>query len=290
MPTSLEYRTPPTQTTLITATGNGNYTLPPGCVGLRFQGLAGGIGAGSGRQGAAGSVRCAGGPGGNGAFVDLFIPAADLLAAFPTGVIPYNVGPGTAGGAAAAAPDTNGNAGTAPVTATNATWLGSNAGPTCFAIARPGAAGAGGTNAAGAAGGKQDGTAPTPSAGNASATGLSGTVGPFGTSGPGGGITAADVAGAGAAGSAGLFSGASAGTGGVVGGAAPTSGSAAAGRGPGGPPGGGAASITGAAQAGADAVANSGCGGGGGGASLNGNNSGKGGDGGSGFLRLTAEF
>ncbi len=279
-------------TTLVTATGNGTFDVNPAVAAghktMRLQLLAGGTGAGSGRRGAAGTVRCAGGPGANGAFVDVMVTLADVLAAFPTGLVPYNVGPGTAGGAAVAVDDTNGNAGTSPVAATNSTWFGNSRGSAgCIANAGVGGAGAGGTNASGAAGTVVNGTTPNITATPASATGGAGTGGTGGTPGNGGGITSADVPGAGGNGFAPLFSPGTTSIGGVVGGAAPTSGTLGPLVGPGAAPGGGAASITGAAQAGANALANSGAGGGSGGASLNGFASGKGGDGGSGFLRIT---
>jgi hypothetical protein len=280
-------------TTLVTATGNGTFDINPavaiGHKTMRLQLLAGGTGAGSGRRGAAGTVRCAGGPGANGAFVDVMVTIADVLALFPTGLVPYNVGPGTAGGAAVTADDTNGNAGTAPTQAVNGTWLGAARGLAgCIANAQvPLTAGSGGTNASGTAGVANVGTVPLASAQNASTTGGPGAGAPGGTAGPGGGITSADVPGAGGNGSAPVFSPGLSGTGGVVGGASPGSGTLGPLVGPGAPPGGGAASITAAAQAGANALANSGAGGGSGGASLNGFASGKGGDGGSGFLRIT---
>lgn len=283
------------QSTLITATGNGTFDVNPanaaGLKTLRLQLLAGGTGAGSGREGAAGTARCAGGPGANGAFVDVMVTIADVLAAFPTGLVPYNVGPGTAGGAAVASgsSNTDGNAGTGASTAVNGTWFGAAVSSAlCFAVARPGSAGLGGTATAGTPGTVRNGTAPNAAANVASTTGGAGSNADNGTAGPGGGITTGDVPGAGAAGSTLVFTGGVPGTGGVVGGASPTSGTLGPLGGPGVTPGGGAASITGAAQAGANALANSGCGGGSGGASLNGNASGKGGDGGSGYLRITA--
>lgn len=281
-------------TTLITATGNGTFNINPwvsaGVKLIRVQLLAGGTGAGSGRKGAAGTVRCAGGPGAPGAFVDVMIPIADILAAFPTGLVPYNVGPGTAGGAAVTTDDTNGNPGAATVAATNGTWLGAPRGTVgCLANANAGGPGAGGTNASGTAGSVTPGTVPIFVNNSASATGGPGPGANAAMSGQGGGITSGDVPGAGAAGAAPIFSPGVSSTGGVVGGASPTSGTLGALVGPGAAPGGGAASITGNAQAGANALPNSGAGGGSGGASLNGasKDSGKGGDGGSGFLRIT---
>jgi hypothetical protein len=284
---------PPSVTTLITATGNGTLDINPyiaaGHKTLRAQLLAGGTGAGSGRRGLLTSVICAGGPGASGAFTDVMLNLAEVLARFPTGLVPYNVGPGTAGGAAVTADDTNGNPGATPVLATNSTWLGA-ATPSalCLAIARVGTAGAGGTNATGTAGTARPGTAPNATSSSASTTGGAGAGTVDGGVGVGGGITAAGTAGAGSAGSSPLWGSGVSGTGGVVAGAAPTSGTIGNLTGLGATPGGGAASVLAAAQAGANALANSGAGGGSGGASLNGFDSGAGGNGGSGFARFTA--
>lgn len=281
------------QATTITASGAGTYVIPTGAKTLRAQLLAAGGPAGSGRQGAAATVRCAGGPGGNGAYVDVTLVVADLIAALGSSNLPYNVGASAAGGAAVAAPDTNGNPGTTTTSALNGTYLGTM-GVAVFALARAGAAGAGGTNATGTTGASQSGTAPSNTPSSASTTGGPGSTGSTGVPGCGGGVTSADVPGAGSAGGSPTWSpGASLsfGAGGVVGGAAPTSGTAVAPLGmPGPPPGGGAASIVAAAQAGANALPNTGCGGASGGASLNGFPSGAGGNSGSGCLVITAYF
>jgi hypothetical protein len=278
------------QSTLILS-GSGNYAIPSWAKILRCQLLGAGGPAGSGRQGAAGTVRCAGGPGGNGAYVDVMFAAADLIAALGSSSLPYSVGASAAGGAAVATPDTNGNPGTTTTSALNGTYLGTMGGA-MFAFARAGVAGSGGTNANGVAGSSPNGTAPTGASTSASTTGGV-AVGPVnGAPGCGGGITAADVPSAGSAGGSPLWgpgAAASFGTGGVVGGASPTSGTAVTPLGmPGPPPGGGAASILAAAQAGANALPNTGCGGASGGASLNGFNSGAGGNSGSGCLVITA--
>lgn len=282
---------PLTQT--ITTTGAGTLDILPllaaGYTMCRARLKAGGCGGGSGRQGAAGTVRCAGGPGANGAYTDVLISLASMLAVFPTGQIPYVVGPGTAGGVAQASADSNGNSGTSGVTNTNSTYLGTNSPGLLFARARVSGPGQGGTATTGTAGSPVAGTAPNNTPASAQPTGTAGSQNQFGMAGPGGGITVGNVAGGGGAGQDSVFGGGTAGTGGVVGGAAPTSGANAPifGVDSGGAPGGGAASIVGAAQAGANAPANSGSGGGGGGASLNGSSSGAGGDGGSGYAVLT---
>lgn len=277
------------QVTTITASGAGVYVIPSWAKTLRCQLLGAGGPGGSGRQGAAATVRCGGGPGGNGAYVDVTLVVADLVAALGSSNLPYSVGAAAAGGAAVAVADTNGNAGTATTSALNGTFLGAIVAP-CFAFARPGGAGSGGTNATGTTGASPNGTAPGNTPLSASTTGGVASVA-VGCSGAGGGITAADVASAGAASSVtnqwGAFG--AGGNGGIVGGAGPTSGTAAPILGmPGMGAGGGAASILAAAQAGANALPNTGCGGPGGGASLNGFNSGAGGNSGSGCLVITA--
>lgn len=281
--------------TTVTATGNGTYDLNPamraGLTILRLQLLGGGLGAGSGRKGAAGTARCAGGPGGCGAYVDTVIPISVVMGMFPTGLIPYNIGPGTTGGAAVTTDDTNGNAGAAGVSAVNNTWFGADINmPTSIAVARAGAtSGGGGTATTGATGTSFNGTAPAPVGTSASTVGGFTVIG-SGSPGVGGGITSGDVPAAGTTGGTPIWWAGVRGTAGVVGGATPTSGTSVALSGWGPTPGGGAASITTNAQAGASAAANSGMGGASGGASLNGasKNSGAGGDGGSGFLRITA--
>lgn len=267
--------TAPQVTTFLS--GSGNYTIPTGATTLLVQLQAAGSGGGSGRRGAAGSARGGGGPGANGAYVEFTVNAAELLVAQGSSSIFYSVGSAGAGGAAVTANDTNGNPGAATVSA-QGTWIGKTASinGVLYALARTSSSGAGGTTAVGGAGAGLPGTTPATPTGGLSLSGAGGTV------------SAADVPGNGSNATGGTFSGQQAGTGGVVGGASPTAGLASGLLIQGPYPGGGAASITGAAQAGADALANSGAGGAGGGASLNGNNSGAGGAGGSGYLRITA--
>lgn len=277
-------------TTLITAIGAGSYTVPTGATVLLIEAVAGGGGAGSGRRGAAGSVRCAGGPGANGQIVRRRISVTDIIAMFPSGVIPYSVGAGCAGGAAVTVNDTNGNAGAGATTVANATVLGNTpADSRCVVFARAGGAGSGGTATTGAAGAISSGTVTQNSLNGASTTGgAGGGQNPCGA-GVGGGITSADIPGAGASAGTGWV-GCVPGSGGSVDAALPASGTPPfSGVSPWSTaPGGGAASITTAAQAGASGAANSGSGGASGGASLNGNNSGAGGAGGSGYLYITA--
>lgn len=278
------------QVTIITATGAGNYTVPSGAVWLLVEALGGGGAAGSGRRGAAGTVRCAGGPGANGQIVERLISVATAIAMFPSGVIPYSVGVGCVGGAAVTTNDTNGNNGTGAAVLANATVFG-NTPPDarCMIFARGGAAGIGGTATSGAAATASPGTVTQTALNGASTTGGPGGGQSMSGAGIGGGITSADVAGTGGSGGTGWV-GCTPGTGGSVDAALPTSGTAPfSGVAPWSTtPGGGAASITTAAQAGANGIVNSGAGGGSGGASLNGNNSGAGGNGGTGSLKIVA--
>jgi hypothetical protein len=277
-------------TTLVTATGAGTLDINPliaaGYTQVSGIAQAGGCGGGSGRRGAAASIRCGGGPGAPGGTTVFQATLAELLVLFPTGSVPYQVGAGTAGGAAVSVNDTNGNAGGAVGNA-QITWFGGST-SAAFAVAFPNNPGSGGTATTGNAGSVSvgNGTHLLTAGQNASTTGGAQAATIRNWAGPGGGITAADAASAGGAGLAG-YAGGVAGTGGAVDAAAPTQGTAGSKVGVSAYPGGGAGSITTAAQAGADGLANSGAGGGGGGASLNGNNSGAGGAGGSGYLRYT---
>lgn len=263
---------------------NTGVSVPPGIKGAYFDIIAPGAGGGSGRRGAAGTVRCGGGSGGSGGVLRrVFVPAASLGS-----TINVNIPVGGAGGAAVTANDTSGNPGVSPGNAQVSSTPAS--GPQVILRALGGGLGAGGTATTGAAG---TGGAPLGVTGqNASTTGLVGAAGSVsvaggpGMSGSGGGITSADVASAGGAGSSSfLWGAATGGTGGVVDSTAPTGGTARQADRPGDGVGGGASSITTAAQAGADGVGY-GAAGGGGGASLNGNNSGKGGVGGPGYVRI----
>ena len=277
--------------TLILDTGPGTFDINPlvaaGYTMLHVRAQAPGTGGGSGRRGAPGTIRAGGGPGSTGGLVDVIVPIAAMLAMYPAGLIPYNVGPGGAGGAAVTTDDTNGNPGAGVTTAIHATYFGSSNGASCFAIAFPGGAGQGGTPTGGPAGFNGVGSAAIGAAISASAAGATSGAS-RGQSTGGGGITAANVAFPSASCSP-TFSGGGSSVAGTVDGALPTAGPlnvAYVGPGAGVP--GGAASVTQAAQAGMNALPNSGNGGGGGGASTNGFASGKGGDGGSGFLHLTA--
>lgn len=280
---------PPGRAQVITASGAGVLDILPllaaGYTSCFVDRQNSGSAGGSGRRGAAASVRCAGGPGASGAFNAHRITLAELLVLYPTGQVPYTVGAAPAGGAAVAVDDTNGNAGAN----SNPTNFGPFATSVLLALG-----GSGGTNATGAAGVVGYGQVPGAVGSAASTTGGAGVTSGLGAqstrpglSASGGGITAGDVPGNGGAGRPASDTTTTAGTAGVVGGAAPSSGVASPLAGAPGPGvGGGAASILGAAQAGADGLPNSGAGGGGGGASLNGNLSGAGGAGGSGYLRL----
>lgn len=263
-------------------TTTSNVVIPTGCIGALVTVIARGGPGGSGRRGAAGTIRCGGGSGGSGGIInDQWIPITQLGAA-------YNVILGTPGvpGAAVTTDDTNGNA----ATAAGATNFISGS-TTLRAIA--GGPGSGGTASSGAGG---NGGAPTGANGvAASAAGAAGTAGTTVTTGgaapggAGGGITAANTASAGGAGGYSyVWGGTAGGAGGVVDGAAPGTGPAASAR-PGDGAGGGAASVNNPGQAGGDATGYGG-GGGGGGASLNGAASGAGGAGGPDYVRVTLLF
>lgn len=243
--------------------------------------ISAGNGGGSGRRGAAGTVRCGGGGGSSGAMIQMLrIPNA-LLSSTITVTLPAA---GT-GGPAVTTNDTNGSAGTASTAASITS--GSNTWATL-----PGTAGGGGTNAAGAAGFLTQGPINGASGGAASATGGVGGAGgntvaggPSG-GGAGGGITSGDAASNGGASGIQTFQyGFASAAGGVVGGASPGAGNAAVAGIGGLGAGGGAASITTAAQSGATPTGY-GAGGSGGGASLNGNNSGSGSSGGPAYCRI----
>lgn len=272
-----------TVTTVEYTTTQTGLAVPAGVLGVWIEQLISpGGGGASGRRGAASTVRCGGGGGAAGAIVaeNYWIPAALLGSTF-TLTLPA---PGV-GGAAVTADDTNGNNGTVPAASS---FVSGSASVSPLV----GTAAAGGTNAAGAGGSLTQGMFNGAAGGAANATGLAGGNGNATTNGApsgggaGGGITAANAASnGGAAGAQTLQYGTSPSAGGIVGGASPSAGTTLTAGVGGQGAGGGAASITGAAQNGATATGY-GAGGGGGGASLNGNNSGAGGTGGPGYCRL----
>jgi hypothetical protein len=253
--------------------------------------IAPGTGGGSGRRGAASTIRCGGGGGASGGQLkDFYIPATLFGANWSLGIPTAGVG-----GAAVTTDSTNGNNG-GSATPSNNTIFQTAAGALCLVTG--GDVGYGGTATTGAASTYTGGgfTAPGVVGAAASTTGGPGVSnGPqYGFSGPaggssGGGITSGNVAGAGAAGATNTYFAATGiGAAGVVDGAVPTGGAPIAGI-PGNGAGSGAASITKAAQAGANALGY-GVGGSGGGASLNGFASGAGGNGGLGFVRLIWQY
>lgn len=280
---NLKVSKPATKVTeFLGATNVANQPVPVGAIGVRVSITPPGCGGGSGRRGAAGTIRTGGGGAASTPIVrGEYVPIGPNDTTF--GLVIPNPG---AGGAAVTTDDTNGNDGAGAVqcsftlggvqrfvTATNSDLVGRGG-----AVANAsGGVGLGLYGAFNTAGGGSSG----------SGTGVIGgeSIG-FCAAGAGGGgsITAANVPGNG--GSGGLVRATAAvSAGGVVDGALPTSIGVRTDRlaGPGG--GGGAASITKAAQAGADG-AGIGAPGGGGGASVNGFPSGKGGNGGPGHARL----
>lgn len=270
-------------------TSSGTWNKPAGAQTVHVTTVGSGGGGGAGGSGASGTVQCGGGGGAGGAVLTRQFAASDLA-----GSVAVTVNAGGNGGAAVTGSvgSTTGNAGIA----------GGNCQFGTLMIAAGGAPGAGGSTTAGAGAGTPYGATGTSSNGSGASASTTGAAGvsvnrstvPNGQGAPsGGGITSGASASAGAGGNTSSMAGdATAGAAGVVGGATPTSGTASAlANGSLGPsPGSGAASTTGAAQAGADALANSGAGGSGGGASLNTFASGKGGNGGSGWVLAITYF
>jgi hypothetical protein len=267
---------------------NTAVAVPAGAVGYDFEAQGSAGGGGSGRCGAAASVRCGGGGGSGGARSARRGPISDLGGATTVYV---TVPAGGTGGAAVTGPN-DGNAGTAGGVAAVRTGTATNNPATVVCVAVGGTGGAGGTNAAGAGGAAQSGTWASSAGGAASTTGNAGGspgnsagAGPGG--GAGGGITSADLP---TAGGNGAYAG-----GGYnavnTGAAINTNGTDGADNlvlSPGQGGAGGGASITGNGGNGGKGAR--GAGGGGGGAALTGNSSGKGGDGGNGYVKVTWYF
>ena len=268
-----------------TAVGTATWTKPAGAVTTEAFVMSGGSGAGSGRRGAASTVRCGGGGGGGATLVSRQFVTSDLAS-----TVTVTVGDGGAGGGAVTADDTSGSNGSPGGTSSFGAYL---VGPSY-------GGGTGGTATLGSgAVGVLGGAGTCGAGGSASTTGAAGVgvqAGVLGAPGgpSGGGITSGNVAGNGAVGNYSYLSSGSSstyGAAGVVDTTTPTTGTSTGIKGaPGGSPGSGAASITTAAQSGASAYANSGSGGSGGGASLDGNNSGAGSKGGSGFALVISYF
>lgn len=269
-------------------TSSGTYTKPPLMSLARVVLIGAGGGAGSGRRGAAASLRC-GGAGG--------LPGMSVLAEPPASAFglteAITIGAGGTGGAAVTVDSTNGNAGNnGGVTSIGAiiSVNGGAGGPGGNATASVSAATATGRNEIGA------GTA----AGSGSTTATAGGGGDSanaGGGGGGGGLDAADVRRSGGAGGDGTVTRAGVATGGPGGTTAGASGTAGTSitdsdKQIGGGGGGGGSAGLPAGGIGGDGAngGNPGGGSGGGGASLNGFNSGKGGDGGRGEVRITAYF
>lgn len=281
------------ESTITAAVDTGWQPIPSGAYALRLNMIEPGIGGGSGRRAAAGTLRCGGGGGGGGGIVrSLLIPAAALGATEYRLIIPR---PGT-GGAAVAIDTNNGANGGLPsngasplgsyythfqlrdatttVVYTLLIWPGQVSSGGGAGIAMPTSSGGYGVSNLGGNGATNLLTGVAAQAGNG--------IGAQGGS-QGGGITTADVAANG--GTGGWNPGVTlvTPTGGVVGGSLPTDGGDVKMNGrPGNGGAGGAASITGPAQAGRTPTGYGG-GGGGGGASANGFASGAGGNGAPGY-------
>ena len=269
-------------------TSSGTWTKPAGVTMVYVEVISAGAGGGSGRRGAAATVRNGGAGGASGTYVSRFLPAS-ICGSTET----ITVAASANGGAAKTANDTDGSAGSAGGSSSFGSLLiapGSNPGT--------GGTASTGTVTGGAAtyyGALQIGGGIYSSAGSgynpSSAIAVAGTrtgFGPAGGAGAGG-ITSADVIWSGAAGGQGFAmqknsavgalttgGGGTAGTSGGSGGAGTTYGDSG---------GGGGGSITAAAGAGG-AGAFPGGGGSGGGGSLNGFASGAGGAGGAGVVRV----
>jgi hypothetical protein len=286
---------PSTPITLTTITTSGSYAPQSGAKLYRVEIIGSTGGAGSGRKGAAATIRCGGGGTGGGGYLEVYLSPAEL----GTGLT-VTIGAAGVGGAAQGTNSTNGNNGTsggATTVVASTGWQASVPG---------GALGQGGTASTGTAGGAVNNwlsiTGLNSGAGAAAST--TGLVGVNGSSsvftgsggGAGGGITSANVASAGGAGGAvgssttglALRAGGSSGaiaTNGGAGNAAQASGFIGASGG-----GGGGSSLVGNAGNGANAVLFGGGAGGGGAAVDAVGNSGAGGNGVAGAVLVTAFF
>ena len=187
---ALDWRIAPIRQTYL---ATGTYILPPLAVTVTPRLISASGGGGSGRRGAAGSLRCGGGGAQAGNFVERTFKASDIGPALTS--VPVSIGAKGSGALAVTTDSTNGNAGT-------------NGGATSFGTflsALGSSAGSGGTNAGGTGGfANASGTVFSPTGASASTSGGAGvapaSVGAMTSAGAAGaGITTGNAASAGAA-------------------------------------------------------------------------------------------
>jgi hypothetical protein len=260
----------PIKHNIVTFTTSGVYTKPALCKFVKVIAIGAGGGAGSGRKGAAGTIRSGGGGGASGGY-----SFEEINASLITGSVTVTVGLAGIGGASVVANSTNGNSGTSGGASSFGTFVTATGGG--LGIGGASAITAGGSMGQGTVFGTAGGASSVTGAGNfggstGSGTGMAATGGA-----PGGSITTANVALAGGQGGTRTLGtpilGGTAGAVNTNGGDGVASSTGYSGTGGGG----GGASITGNAGNGGKGF---GAGGGGGGAATDGvGNSGKGNDG-----------
>ena len=284
-------RDAPTTTRFVGAQTHTPFVVPAGAQSLFIRSQNPGNGGGSGRRGAAGTVRCGGGGGSAGSFSETRVAAASLPR-----TLYITVGtPGT-GGAGVATDDTNGSAGTAATVNAVKTDTSATTAANTLMLTSSGVGGSGGTAASGTGGTAGAGRwIPSPGAAASTTGGVGGNGSAAGScpgsGGAGGGLDAANTNRAGGTGGypagvhvtqvAGGTAGGGAGNVGVgpIGDVLDSAGGGS----------GGGSNSAGPGGAGGNGGPYGG-GGGGGGASVNGQLSGKGGDGGRGFVEISVIY